>query len=141
MQLTVLALLRAVSWTRQVCWTPHVQAFYSKPTSSSYWIVTTPDRRTLPGRCIWRGHGDLHISVIGGTMQTTMQTVKGLARALSRAFGISVVAEAVETALQDSPLIELGCAWGQGFHDGAARCGPISHAGRTGLEGCPPAGG
>jgi EAL domain-containing protein (putative c-di-GMP-specific phosphodiesterase class I) len=67
-----------------------------------------------------------------------MQTVKGLACALSRAFGISVVAEAVETALQDSPLIELGCAWGQGFHDGAVRCGPISHAGRTGLEGCPP---
>ena len=62
-------------------------------------------------------------------------------RALSRAFGIAGVAEAVETALQDSHLIELFCAWGQGFHDGAARCGPISHSARTGLEGCPPAGG
>ena len=31
-------------------------------------------------------------------------------RGLSRAFGIAVVAVAVETALQDSPLIELGCA-------------------------------
>jgi hypothetical protein len=86
---------------------------------------------------IRHGHGDLHISVI----DVTMQTVKGPVRALTRAFGIAVMAEAVETALQDSPLIELDCAWGQGFHDGAARCGPISHAGRTGLEGCPPAGG
>ena len=98
---------------------------------------------------IRRGHDDLHISVI----DVTKQTEKGL----SRAFGIAVVAEAVQTALQDSPLIELGCAWAQGFHDGAvldlveaecrlpqvwaARCGSISHAGRTGLEGCPQAGG
>ena len=76
---------------------------------------------------------------------------------LARALGIAVVAEGVETALQDSHLIELGCALAQGFHYGAlldpveaerrlaqvraALCGPISQPGRTGLEGCPPAGG
>ena len=85
--------------------------------------------------------------------ETIVKAVIGLARAL----GIAVVAEGVETALQDSHLIALGCALAQGFHYGgvldpveaerrlpqvrAALCGPISHAGRTGLKGCPPAGG
>jgi len=85
--------------------------------------------------------------------ETIVKAVIGLAGAL----GIAVVAEGVETALQDSHLIELGCALAQGFHYGgvldpveagrclppvrAALCGPISHAGRTGLEGCPAAGG
>ena len=85
--------------------------------------------------------------------ETIVKAVIGLARAL----GIAVVAEGVETTLQDSHLIALGCALAQGFHYGgvldpveaerrlpqvrAALCGPISHAGRTGLEGCPPAGG
>jgi diguanylate cyclase (GGDEF)-like protein len=85
--------------------------------------------------------------------ETIVRAVIGLARAL----GIAVVAEGVETALQDSHLIKLGCAWAQGFHYGAvldpveaerrlpqvpaALCVPISHAGRSGLEGCPPAGG
>ena len=85
--------------------------------------------------------------------ETLVKAVIGLARAL----GIVVVAKGVETALQDSHLIELGCALAQGFHYGgvldpveaerrlsqvrAALYGPISHAGRTGLKGCPPAGG
>lgn len=85
--------------------------------------------------------------------ETLVKAVIGLAGAL----GIVVVAKGVETALQDSHLIELGCALAQGFHYGgvldpveaerrlsqvrAALCGPISHAGRTGLKGCPPAGG
>jgi diguanylate cyclase (GGDEF)-like protein len=38
---------------------------------------------------------------------------------LARALGIAVVAEGVETALQESHLIELGCALAQGFHYGA----------------------
>jgi len=85
--------------------------------------------------------------------ETIVRAVIGLAGAL----GISVVAEGVETDLQDFHLIDLGCPLAQGFHYGAvlnpveaerrlpqvraALCGPISHAGRTGLEGCPPAGG
>jgi diguanylate cyclase len=85
--------------------------------------------------------------------ETLVKAVIGLARAL----GIVVVPKGVETALQDSHLIELGCALAQGFHYGggldpveaerrlpqvrAALYGPISHAGRTGLKGCPQAGG
>ena len=85
--------------------------------------------------------------------ETMVKAVIGLAGAL----GIAVVAEGVETALQDSHLIKLGCVLAQGFGYGgvldpveaerrlpqvrAAFCGPISHAGMTGLEGCPPAGG
>jgi diguanylate cyclase (GGDEF)-like protein len=85
--------------------------------------------------------------------ETIVRAVIGLAGAL----GISVVAEGVETDLQDFHLIDLGCPLAQGFHYGAvlnpveaerrlpqvraALCGPISHAGRTGLDGCPPAGG
>ena len=85
--------------------------------------------------------------------ETLVKAVIGLARAL----GIVVVPKGVETALQDSHLIELGCVLAQGFHYGggldpveaerrlpqvrAALYGPISHAGRTGLKGCPPAGG
>ena len=85
--------------------------------------------------------------------ETLVKAVIGLARAL----GIVVVSKGVETALQVSHLIELGCALAQGFHYGgvldpveaerrlsqvrAALCGPISHAGRTGLKVCPPAGG
>lgn len=85
--------------------------------------------------------------------ETLVKAVIGLARAL----GIVVVPKGVETALQDSHLIELGCVLAQGFHYGggldpveaerrlpqvrAALYGPISHAGRTGLKGCPQAGG
>ena len=46
--------------------------------------------------------------------ETLVKAVIGLARAL----GIVVVSKAVETALQDSHLIELGCALAQGFHYG-----------------------
>lgn len=85
--------------------------------------------------------------------ETLVKAVIGMARAL----GIVVVPKGVETALQDSHLIELGCAFAQCFHYGggldpveaerrlpqvrAALYGPISHAGRTGLKGCPPAAG
>jgi diguanylate cyclase (GGDEF)-like protein len=85
--------------------------------------------------------------------ETIVSAVIGLANALR----ITVVAEGVETALQDSHLVALGCAWAQGFHygnvldpagaerllpqDRAAPSGPIIHAARTGLEVCPPAGG
>ena len=88
-----------------------------------------------------------------GEDETIVNAVIGLANAL----GITVVAEGVETALQDSHLVALGCAWAQGFHygnvldpagaerllpqDRAAPSGPIIHAARTGLEVCPPAGG
>ena len=88
-----------------------------------------------------------------GEDETIVNAVIGLANAL----GITVVAEGVETALQDSHLVALGCAWAQGFHygnvldpagaerllpqDRATPCGPIIHAARTGLEVCPPAGG
>jgi EAL domain-containing protein (putative c-di-GMP-specific phosphodiesterase class I) len=88
-----------------------------------------------------------------GEDETIVSAVIGLANAL----GITVVAEGVETALQDSRLVALGCAWAQGFHyghvldpaeaerllpgDRAAPCGPIIHAARTGLEVSPPAGG
>jgi len=88
-----------------------------------------------------------------GEDETIVSAVIGLTNAL----GITVVAEGVETALQDSHLVALGCAWAQGFHygnvldpagaerllpqDRAAPSGPIIHAARTGLEVCPPAGG
>ena len=88
-----------------------------------------------------------------GEDETIVSAVIGLANAL----GITVVAEGVETALQDSRLTALGCAWAQGFlygnvldpaeaerllpQDRAAPCALIIHAARTGLEVCPPAGG
>lgn len=46
--------------------------------------------------------------------ETIVRAVIGLARAL----GITVVAEGVETQLQDSHLIGLGCARAQGFYYG-----------------------
>ena len=88
-----------------------------------------------------------------GEDETIVSAVIGLANAL----GITVVAEGVETALQDARLTVLGCAWAQGFYygnvldpaeaerllpqDRAAACGSIIHAARTGLEVCPQAGG
>jgi diguanylate cyclase (GGDEF)-like protein len=85
--------------------------------------------------------------------ETIVKAILGLARAL----GIAVVAEGVETALQDSQLVALGCAWAQGFYYGkvldaaeaerwlpkhqAAHGGSIIDAEMTGLEGCLPAGG
>jgi EAL domain-containing protein (putative c-di-GMP-specific phosphodiesterase class I) len=47
------------------------------------------------------------------------ETIVRAAIDLARALGIAVVAEGVETALQESHLIELGCALAQGFHYGA----------------------
>jgi diguanylate cyclase (GGDEF)-like protein len=84
--------------------------------------------------------------------ETIVRAVIGLARAL----GITVVAEGVETQLQDSHLISLGCARAQGFYYGGvldpvaaeawlrsmqlATEGSINCGVSSGLERCPPAG-